>query len=99
MDADAVQKEAYAAALVHVAQLLQRSDQLEKLDSLRKRADRKKVATFKSFPAAFHSMILVVDELIFSRLGCIHRSYILYFIVPRSLGIAICAVSKLHVSL
>uniref|UniRef100_A0A9J2PAF8 Exocyst complex component Sec6 n=1 Tax=Ascaris lumbricoides TaxID=6252 RepID=A0A9J2PAF8_ASCLU len=44
MDADAVQKEAYAAALVHVAQLLQRSDQLEKLDSLRKRADRKKAA-------------------------------------------------------
>ncbi|VDM41488.1 unnamed protein product [Toxocara canis] len=44
MDAEAVQKEAYAAALVHVAQLLQRSDQLEKLDSLKKRADRKKAA-------------------------------------------------------
>ncbi|VDK45758.1 unnamed protein product [Anisakis simplex] len=44
MNAEAVQKEAYASALVHVAQLLQHSGQLEKLDSLKKRADRKKAA-------------------------------------------------------
>lgn len=44
MDAEAIEKEAHAAALVQVAQMFQRPDQLEKLESLQKRADRKKVS-------------------------------------------------------
>ncbi|VDD94641.1 unnamed protein product [Enterobius vermicularis] len=44
MDAEAIEKEAHAAALVQVAQMFQRPDQLEKLESLQKRADRKKAA-------------------------------------------------------
>lgn len=43
MDVDAIEKEAHAAALVQVAQMFQRPDQLEKLDAFKKRADRKKV--------------------------------------------------------
>lgn len=49
MDAEAIEKEAHAAALVQVAQMFQRPDQLEKLDTLKKRADRKKVITFLGF--------------------------------------------------
>lgn len=44
MDIDAIEKEAHAAALVQVAQMFQRPDQLEKLDTFKKRADRKKTA-------------------------------------------------------
>lgn len=44
MDVDAIEKEAHAAALVQVAQMFQRPDQLEKLDTFKKRADRKKVS-------------------------------------------------------
>uniref|UniRef100_A0A0R3S2D1 Exocyst complex component Sec6 n=1 Tax=Elaeophora elaphi TaxID=1147741 RepID=A0A0R3S2D1_9BILA len=44
MDVDAIEKEAHAAALVQVAQMFQRPDQLEKLDAFKKRADRKKTA-------------------------------------------------------
>uniref|UniRef100_A0A0N5AZF8 Exocyst complex component Sec6 n=1 Tax=Syphacia muris TaxID=451379 RepID=A0A0N5AZF8_9BILA len=44
MDAEAIEKEAHAAALVQVAQMFQRPDQLEKLESLQKRVDRKKAA-------------------------------------------------------
>ncbi|OZC07540.1 exocyst complex component 3 family protein [Onchocerca flexuosa] len=44
MDVDAIEKEAHAAALVQVAQMFQRPDQLEKLDTFKKRADRKKTA-------------------------------------------------------
>lgn len=43
MDAEFIEKQAHAAALVQVAQLFQRADQLEKLESIKKRADRKKV--------------------------------------------------------
>lgn len=43
MDIDAIEKEAHAAALVQVAQMFQRPDQLEKLDTFKKRAERKKV--------------------------------------------------------
>ncbi|VDN02575.1 unnamed protein product [Thelazia callipaeda] len=44
MDAEAIEKEAHAAALVQVAQMFQRPDQLEKIDVFKKRADRKKTA-------------------------------------------------------
>ncbi|VDO38019.1 unnamed protein product [Brugia timori] len=52
MDIDAIEKEAHAAALVQVAQMFQRPDQLEKLDTFKKRADRKKV-TLVNFDVFF----------------------------------------------
>lgn len=44
LDADRVQREAEAAALEQIQKIFQRPDQLEKLDVIRKKAERKKAA-------------------------------------------------------
>lgn len=46
MDLEALEKEAHAAAAKHVANLLQRPDQLEKLEQYKRRVMRKKVTNY-----------------------------------------------------
>lgn len=57
MNASSVEREAEAAALRHAASLFQRPDQLEKLDSQKKRADRKKAAVEAMLRTAVQSQL------------------------------------------
>ncbi|TKR96038.1 hypothetical protein L596_010116 [Steinernema carpocapsae] len=57
MDPAQVEKEAEAAALAQVAKMFQRPDQLEKLDALKKKAERKKAAVEAMLRTGVHSQV------------------------------------------